>query len=797
MYFSKWTDVIFLRERLSLSFGWRFAGSFRPEYTRPDFKDNGLKLVDVPHTIADCPRSYINEHDFQAVTCYRKMFILPESMAGRRLILHFDGVTGCAAVFVNGKPVCAHRGGFTPFCCEIGELIKKGDNLITVAVDSTERSDTAPYGKFNSQLFYGGIYRDVWLEAVDDVYVQDCFVSTSVSGDSFTVTAVGQINGANKCGMTFYLYDEEKKISAKYFNCDDSHFTFDWKLPCQVTPWTPEQPKLYSLHVSLESGDESRHVIGFRSCEFKHDGFFLNGKRIKLIGTGRTEDFPGCGNALPAEGHELDARLIRSLGFNVVRTMQTPPSESFLDECDRVGLLVIEELPGWHEPGSDDQWRESCLDTLSEMIIRDRTHPCIISYGTRAEGSLDNEFFAQCAAKARELDPTRQITGSHSFGGGAFDEDILLFSDFDFAENTPLEKRKSLIRTKPPYMVNLGFSQSFALRETDGVQSQLDVALRHASALDAVLAENEISGAFFGSICDYHVHQQLGDGDGLSLFGLCDNARAPKLTADFYESQQSERPVLRLSAAPYGAAFPGVTPGNELYLFTNCDSVKVYRAATRIAILKPSGKRFAHLKHPPIPVDDLLCDLLVLQEGIDARENESLKNLLLAIARAGENITADLRSRINTAAARNKTTPEAIIALCEKYITGWQYDAAYTFKGIIDGKTVCTLTVEPVSEKKLLIEPSRTTLHQSTTYDVVKVDLKAVDQNGNVLTECADAVSIETDGSIDIIGSRLLSLRAGRSSFYVRTKGGKGAAKLRITTESLGKYSVDLTVARD
>lgn len=137
-------------ERLDINFGWRFSPDFKQEYTKPDFKDNAFRLVDVPHSVCEMRNDYFSEKQYHKISCYRKMVMLPPKMKKRRLILHFEGVMGCAAVFVNGKPVIMHKGGFTPFECDVtdffNDYIKDSENLITVAVDSFPREDTAPFG---------------------------------------------------------------------------------------------------------------------------------------------------------------------------------------------------------------------------------------------------------------------------------------------------------------------------------------------------------------------------------------------------------------------------------------------------------------------------------------------------------------------------------------------------------------------------------------------------------------------------------------------------------------------------
>lgn len=791
-----------MREVLNLNFGWRFSPEFRPEYARLDFKDSSFKLVDIPHTMCDTPLNYAGEKAFQKIACYRKAFMLPKSMRGRRLILHFEGVMGCAAVFINGKPVCAHRGGYSPFSCEITEEITEyfndGENLIAVAVDSTEREDTAPYGDEGDLLHFGGIYREVWLEAVSQTHITDLRVRPSLEPDeSWAIDVEGKLSTTDDAEVKFYLYEGESTLIGKYVFSQNG--TFRYKLGLQnvkIKPWSPEHPFLYDFIITVGEDDRLTERIGFRDAQFKPEGFFLNGEKLSLIGLSRNQNFPHAGNALPASAQRFDAKLLKKLGCNIVRTGNCPPSKHFLDCCDEIGLLVFAELPGHGKVGGKE-WRDCLLTNMEELILRDRHHPSIVLWGVRVEESPDSEpLYTRTNELAKRLDGTRQTAGIRSTpSSGMIAEDVYAFNDFTFTgENAPLEKRRNVSKARIPYLITGFMGYRLPVRSYDTEALRTEQALRHAKILDAAYGEEELCGAIGCSFADYSSNSRSGGADNVCAYGVTDASRVRKTAAYVYESQSNDHPVMELSSA----LCSGDNPSRALpkvYVFTNCESVRVSRNGKLIGEFYPDYRNFPNLPHPPVVVDDFLGDLLVTEEEFDPKDAAAIKSALNILAREGEH-PSDARARSASAMSRYKVTPEQICALYEKYYAGRFGGASFRFEGMKNGRVIRSIVSEPVYETGLRAECDRTALESSDTYDCARIELTAVDQNGNRLWNCFDAVAVECDGSLEVIGSRFFALTGGAAAFFVRTKGGKGKAKVKITTESLGAQIVELDISR-
>ena len=210
--------------------------------------------------------------------------------------------------------------------------------------------------------------------------------------------------------------------------------------------WDLEHPNLYSVHVRLLQGtqliDRDHRTVGFREAEFTDHGFELNGKVIKLRGLDRHQTFPFVGQAMPGRVQRSDANILRNkLHCNIVRTSHYPQSRHFLDACDEIGLLVLEEIPGWQHIG-DQAWKDISVDNVGRMIRRDWNHPSIILWGVRInESQDDHDFYTRTNALAHQLDPTRQTGGIRYFQASEFLEDVFTMNDFGFPLKPPNHPR--------------------------------------------------------------------------------------------------------------------------------------------------------------------------------------------------------------------------------------------------------------------------------------------------------------------------------------------------------------------
>lgn len=324
---------------------------------------------------------------------YRRKFKLPRLAPGERVRLTFDGVMTDAEVKVNGAMAGdRHQGGFYRFSRDITPLVRRGDNTLEVIVykNSSNKSINAAERKADWWLF-GGIYRPVWLEIVPEVNMRQVTLDARHDGTfSAIVETEGRADGyrvvADLAGST---------VSA---TTADSVFTLSGHAD-GVRPWAPETPVLYTATFSLVApgGDTvqvKRVTTGFRTIDFrKQDGLYLNGHKIRLKGVNRHSFSVDGGRATSPAMSRMDAELIKQMNMNAVRS-HYPPDEHFLDVCDSVGLLYIDELAGWH-----DRYDDTIAPRLvREMVERDVNHPCVIIWSNGNEGGWNKKVDGLFAA---------------------------------------------------------------------------------------------------------------------------------------------------------------------------------------------------------------------------------------------------------------------------------------------------------------------------------------------------------------------------------------------------------------
>ena len=338
---------------------------------------------------------------------YKRSFRVPRNWQGQNIRLWFDGVMTDTEVLVNGQsagPV--HQGGFYRFSYDVTELLKYGSsNQIEVRVKkhSDNRTVNAAERKADWWLF-GGIYRPVWLEAKPATHIERLAVDAQADG---TLKLDVYLKGVTEEG---YLGIEVEPLQKKDTLFEETivvfvqfkegastlHSTSRWE---DICPWTPESPNLYQLRVYLcDKNTNPRHFvdtrIGFRTIDFRpRDGLYLNGTKLVMKGINRHSFHPDGGRTTNKELSIQDVKLIKEMNMNAVRS-HYPPDEHFLDMCDSLGLVYMDELAGWQN-GYDSKVGAKLV---KEMIERDVNHPCIILWSNGNEGGWNTQtdpLFAQ------------------------------------------------------------------------------------------------------------------------------------------------------------------------------------------------------------------------------------------------------------------------------------------------------------------------------------------------------------------------------------------------------------------
>ena len=608
---------------LPINRGWRFSPKFVEGGHDKSFDDSGFERVVVPHTNQRLPWHGFDEKNYEFVSLYRRKFKLPAAAKGKRVFVDFEGVMTASTVWINGTRLGEYKGGYTPFSFELTpHLDWDGENLLAVDVDSTERPDIPPFGYEIDYLTFGGIYREVSLRVVLDTFIENIFVRPKdvlTSTPSVDVECFLQnLSAARKpFALQVELLDGNqsiakavqriaasvavgKKAQTASGNPDAvTSETVSLKNLSGIKLWDLNSRNLYSVRVRLLDGsqviDEDFRRFGFRKAEFTDHGFELNGKVIKLRGLDRHQTFPWVGQAMPGRVQRRDADILRNkLHCNIVRTSHYPQSRHFLDACDEMGLLVLEEIPGWQHIG-DQAWKDISVDNVRRMIRRDWNHPSIVLWGVRInESKDDHDFYTRTNALARQLDPTRQTGGIRYFQESEFLEDVFTMNDFGFPLKPP---------NHPRYLNTEFVGHTFPTKTIDNTERLTEHAMRHARIHDQLASNSQYAGGIGWCAFDYNTHGNFGSGDRICYHGVTDIFREPKPAAGFYKSQCDPTEEVVLEPAFHWARGDESVGFTKAVFCSNCDHLKVYINDKLIAEADPDRQQFQHLHYAPFTVD--------------------------------------------------------------------------------------------------------------------------------------------------------------------------------------------------
>ena len=782
--------------------GWQFTPVFDPAIVRPESPELELEEVRLPHTVKALPYNYCNENDYQKLSGYRREFFAPKEWEGRTVLLTFGAVAHDATVFCNGRRVFHHSCGYTAFTVDLTSALHLGQkNVVAVRCDSREDLNIPPFGGQMDFLTYGGICRAVCLDVKEPAYLRDIFIETKAEGGFRIYTAtVGETVGCT-------LQAEIRSPSGSR-----AFYTGELSLPItgalnSVHPWSIEHPTLYTLTVRLirpgTSGlpdrvlDEKSCRFGFRTLQFVAGGLYLNGQRVELRGLNRRQSYAYQGYAMPDSIQRLDAQLLKKqLGCNAVR-LTTPPSPAFLDACDELGLLVFVEMPGWQHVG-DDIWKAQALQNCREMVCQCRSHPSIFLWGVRVSGSADDEsFYKRTNETVRRLDPTRPTAGTRSTRRSQLLEDIYAYADYSYhGRGVGCEARTAVTPdTRKGYLISEFEGAQFPAKPFDDEPHRLAQALRYAAVLNDAIAQQGVAGSFGWCMTDYNTHREFGSGDRISYQGVMDMFRNPKLSAAVYASQKTPRSpsdiVLEISSSMALGDHPGGFAG-ACWAFTNAESLRLYRDNDFVAEFTPDRRgRFAALPHPPIEIHDFVGLLLEKYEGLDRTAAPQVAAILNEMRRDSMDLSPLSRARMYSL----RLSWNELVQLYYKYIGVLGSPAAvYRFEAVWHGRAVRTVVKEPVQSVRLECTVHNPILTDGPTWDCAAVSLRAIDQNGNLLPYCGEAVQLSVEGPLRILGPSVVPLRGGMAGTYLATTGEAGPAKLHCRMEGALDTEVSLTI---
>jgi beta-galactosidase len=587
-----------------------------------------LENITLPHTVTPLSWRDWDPASWEQTWVYQKEFDAPAGSSKLRTFLDIAGAMTAATPVLNGHTLPAHTGGYLPFSLELTDYLA-ASNVLEITLDSGFNIDVppnrpAPYSSRSVDYNQpGGIYRDVTLRQVPQVFIADVFakpvdVLTS-PGLVAEVTIDAAVVPGSAVSLSIALDDGTRSIATtripvKLSATGQVTVTATLSKLKGITLWGVNNPKLYTVTATLLIGGTAVHDYtvrtGFRQASFTTDGFFLNGDRLKLFGVNRHQFFPFAGGALPARAQLRDAQILRSeLNCTFVRCSHYPQSEDFLDACDELGLLVWEEMPGWGYWG-DSGWEAAGYSDIRDMIVRDRNHPSVIVWGAMPNEAGEHvSEYELYNSLAHSLDDSRPTGGDGSVTDSSFVFDVFSIHDYssltgpDGLREPTLEPPVDAV--KRPYVIceTVGTlsGPGLAYRRTDSQQIQQGLATAHATVHNIARSDNRYCGVAAWAGFDYLSDAGGNCFGGVKYVGLADEFRALKPGAAIYQSQVS--PSRRVVIAPafywhFGESYP-VTILSSALICSNCDKLELYLNGSHHATLTPDAGTYGHLAYPP------------------------------------------------------------------------------------------------------------------------------------------------------------------------------------------------------
>lgn len=761
--------------KTSINFSWKFIPNFNSEYLEK-LPNNAIE-VDIPHNAFEVPYNYFSEKDYQSVVTYEKTFNVEKLNKDRRYFVRFDGLMVQVHVYFNGVDLGNHISAYLPFELEVTEQIKEKDNRLLVVVDTHEDPKVPPFGFVVDYLTFSGIYREVYLIDEPKTYLRNIYVHGDSKGN---VDIVYDKIGDEEIKVSHRLLKDGKVIK----EADTDKFKVE-----NVELWDIDNPSLYILET--KAGEEVYQTrFGFRDILFTNHGFYLNGKKIKLVGLNRHQGYPHMGYAASKSLQIDDADLLKKeAGVNIVRTSHYPQSEYFLDRCDEIGLLVLNEIPGWQHLSKDEEWRKNCIENTRRMVLKERNHPSLVAHGVRVDESVDDhELYSKTNEVAHTLDPYRQTIGVRNFRDSELLEDIYGYNDFSCdSMKIGLIEPKQVKHFDKPYLVTEYLGHMDPVKATSDEQKRIEVALRHAKVIDDNYKHEDACGAIGWCFVDYHTHTDFGSGDHICPHGVYDLYRNPKYSSYIYASQQDEYPVLMLLSN----FKPGDVPEaifNDMYVATNCDYIELYKNDELVDKFYPKRDVFKYLKHPPILLDDIV-GLTFKEKKFPEKHQRKIARMFSYAAMHGFNhLPLKVKLYLGYMMMNYKITYTELVGYWNEYVGSWGgYAKTYKIKGYKNDKVVKEIEVGPSNEFDLKLTVNKNELINEDTYDTLKVRVEHVDQHGSLMHYSQRILEVETKGPIELIGPKYQSLLGGQITLYIRSLKEKGTGTVTIKMDKMVK----------
>ena len=776
------------REVFSMNPAWRFYKGAAEGAEAKDFDDKDWTVVSLPNGIEYLPTEASGCINYQGEVWYRKHFAPDAALKGKKLFLHFEAIMGKSKVFVNGKLLTEHFGGYLPVVVDVTDALDwNGDNVIAVWADNSD-DPSYPPGKAQDVLdytYFGGIYRDCWLIAHNQVFITDPNYENEVAGGGLFV-AFGKVSDAlAEVQLKIHVRNATKKsfsglVEYTLLQSDGTEVarlndkiqvkagkatTVSNRMSVeQPMLWTPSTPTLYNLLVRVldKEGnviDGYRRRIGIRSIEFKgKDGFYLNGKPYgkPLIGANRHQDFAVVGNAVANSIHWRDAKKLKEVGMEIIRNAHCPQDPAFMDACDELGLFVIVNTPGWQFWNDAPEFAQRVYSDIRNVVRRDRNHPCVWLW----EPILNETWYpADFAKNTRDIVDAEYpypycYSGSDSEARGHENFPVYFAHPANMQDaSKEIDPSKTYFTREwgdnvddwnshnSPSRVNRGWGEVPMLIQAQGYAKN-DYQLTSYDGL------YRTSRQHMGGCLWHSFDHQRGYHPDPFYGGIMDAFRQPKLSYYMFCSQRPAEPNKELIAdnGPMIYIANAMTPFSpkDVTIYSNCDEV-------RLTYCK-GGKEYTY--HKPANESGMPSPVITFKDVFDVMYDKKL--------------------------SRQKK----------------QADSYLLAEGLMDGKVVATHKVTPTRRpsKLLLWADDEKVQMKADGSDIVTIIAAIADENGNIKRLNNYEVKFEIEGQGQLVANEETFTNPrpvlwGTAPVLVRSTTTPGEIKIRASVVWQGKHT--------
>lgn len=725
------------RTAYSMNLAWRFIKSDVKNAESVSFDDSKWQVVSVPHGLEYLPIDASGSINYQGIAWYRKHFKPDKALKGKKLFLHFEAIMGKSKVWVNGRLVKEYFGGYLPVIAEISSYLKwDEDNVIAVLADNSD-DPTYPPGKSQDVLdfsYFGGIYRDCWLVAHNNVYITNSnyeneiagggvFVSyDKVSYKSATINLKLHIRNDLpvdfKGSIEYELIDNNNKIvhtSNLELSISKLNSTYSKQFILLNSPklWSPESPHLYHLNMRIKDSngkviDGFMQRIGVRSIEFRQtDGLWINGKLYidKIIGVNRHQDYAVIGNAIPNSLQWRDAKKFRDAGLKVVRTHYVI-DPAFMDACDELGIFALVSVPGWQFWNKAPIFQGRVFSDIRNMVRIHRNHASLFFW----EPVLNETNYPASFAKGASDIIKEEYPYPYSEVGSDDGSEGTEYYNILFRPVNKLDSTKTyFIREWGDNVDNwIDHNGNSRVNRGWGENPMLIQAKHYASpAYNTISLERlyKDSRHIIGGSLWHSFDHQRGYHPDPFFGGIMDAFRQPKYSYYMFESQRD--PLLKdtlINSGPMVYIAHEFSPfsSKDVTVYSNCDEVRLTFLKDGKSKIYKKDKNRIGMPSPIITFEDMY-DFMAYK----------------AKSRAGK--------------------------LDEIYLLA---------EGLIDGKVVATHKVVPAQRPQkviLWIDDEGTKLIADGS-DVVTIIAAIADEKGNIKRLSTESIKFEIEGEGTLLG---------------------------------------------